>query len=188
MYALVPLPLFEESRASEYLKFNSKILATDYIAHDLLENQDIAVVYVPLVNINNYFFEKYGSFQYYHGTTVLLKSILNIERHSIVSKVYLHLRKEEVDCILIDNASLQLCNTYSFKTPEDLVYYILFCLEQKNLDPNEIPVYLSGDIEKGDANYEILYTYIRTLAFVKNESSLTNEVSHNNFLINSTFL
>ena len=92
VYSLVPAPLFDETKASEYLKFNSKILANDYMAHDLVENQNIVVVYVPFMNINNFFFEKYGSFSYYHSVTIMLKTILEKEKYSL-PKMYYTFRK-----------------------------------------------------------------------------------------------
>lgn len=188
MYATVPKLLFEESKASEYLKFNSKILSTDYIAHDIIDSQDLVVVYVPFVNINNFFFDKYGSFQYYHGVTSLLKSVFKLEKHSIVPKMYLHIQDGMVDCIVIKDGHLQLCNTYSYKTPEDLIYYILFCLEQLKLNPETIPLFLSGDIEKGDSNYKILYTYIRTIEYIENRTSITLDATHKDILINNALL
>jgi len=188
MYATVPLAFFDESRASEYLKFNSKILSTDFIAHDNIDLQELIVVYVPFVNITNFFFEKFGSFKYYHGTTVLLNYAFKIEKHSIIQKMYLHFQHEQVDCVILNAGNLELCNSYSFKTPEDLVYYILFCLEQLKLNPDSIPVLLSGNIELGDANYNMLYTYIRSLSFVENIMSLTSETSHKNLLINNSLV
>ncbi len=164
VYSLVPALLFDETKASEYLKFNSKILANDYMAHDVLEKLDIVVVYVPFMNINNFFFEKYGSFNYYHSTTVLLKTILEKEKYSL-PKMYLHFQKNTFDCIVLKNGQLQLCNSYTYKTPEDFIYYTLFCMEQLNLNPENLPVILCGDIEKDDENYKIAYTYIRNIEF-----------------------
>ena len=191
VYTTVPLSLFEESKASEYLKFNSKILLNDYIAHDILENDGMVVVYVPYVNINNYFFGRFGSFQYYHGITVFLKDVFSAEKHSIVSKMYLHLQEDQFDCIIVKNGKLQLCNSYPFRTPEDFIYYVLFCLEQLSLNPDTIPVFLSGGIEKDDANFEILYTYVRDISFVEdsssNNSGIVSDKYHRHFLIKNTF-
>lgn len=164
VYSLVPTSLFDETKASEYLKFNSKILANDYMAHDVLENLDTVVVYVPFMNINNFFFEKYGSFSYYHSTTILLKTILEKEKYSL-PKMYLHFQKNSFDCIVLKNGHLQLCNSYTYKTPEDFLYYTLFCMEQLNLNPENLPVILCGDIEKEDENYKMAYTYIRNIEF-----------------------
>lgn len=186
IYSLVPQPLFDETKASEYLKFNSKILANDYMAHDVLEAHQIVVVYVPYMNINNYFFEKYGSFNYYHAITVMLKTILEKEKYSL-PKMFLHLQKNNFDCIVLKNGELQLCNSYNYKTPEDFIYYTLFCMEQLNLNPENLPVQLFGEIKKGDDNYNIAYTYIRNLEFLDpilyNKKSLEQGQPHNHFIL-----
>jgi len=184
--SLVPTAMFDEARAVEYLKFNSKILANDYIAHDILENPDIVVVYVPFMNINNFFFEKFGSFNYYHSVTVMLKAILEKEKYSL-PKMYLHFQKNSFDCIVLKDGELQLCNTYVYKTPEDFIYYTLFCMEQLKLDPESLPVLLCGDITENDDTYKIAYTYIRNIEFVGNDISALriddqNE-PHRNFIL-----
>lgn len=170
IFSLVPSALFDTSKASEYLKFNSKILSNDYIAYDQVTNRDIKVVYVPLVNINNLFFEKYGTFNYYHATTVLLNTIF---RSPIPNQphIYLHINSNNFECIVFKNGELQLCNIYSFHTPEDFIYYTLFTMEQLGLNPETIPVYLCGKIKKNDTIYDIAYRYIRNLEFLKAEKS-----------------
>lgn len=190
IYSLVPFPLFDETKSSEYLKFNSKILANDYMAHDVLEKHDIVVVYVPYMNINNFFFEKYGSFNYYHATTIMLKAILENEKYSL-PKMYLHFQKNSFDCIVLKNGELQLCNSYSYKTPEDFIYYTLFCLEQLKLNPETLPVILCGEIDTEDDNYKIAYTYIRNIEFAETNASqikidnATND--HRHFILQNMF-
>ncbi len=189
IYSLVPVSHFDESKASEYLKFNSKILANDYMAHDLLESQEIVVVYVPFMNINNFFFDKYGSFNYYHSTTLLLKSILEKEKYSL-PKMYLHFQKNSFDCIVLKNGELQLCNSYSFKTPEDFIYYTLFCMEQLKLNPENLPVLLCGEIDKDDENFKMAYTFIRNIEFAESNSTITkidsNDKPHHHFILKHT--
>ncbi len=189
VYSLVPAALFDETKSSEYLKFNSKILVNDYMAHDILESINIVVVYVPFMNINNFFFEKYGSFNYYHSTTVLLKAILEKEKYSL-PKMYLHFQKNTFDCIVLKNGELQLCNTYIYKTPEDFIYYTLFCMEQLNLNPETLPVILCGEIEKEDANYKMVYTYIRNIEFAETSNSKikidSEEKAHLHFILQNT--
>lgn len=186
IFSLVPKELFDESKASEYLKFNSKILANDYIAFDQLANRDILVVYVPLVNINNLFFEKYGSFNYYHTTTILLNSIFQSPIPDL-PRIYLHFNSNSFECIIFKNGELQLCNNYSFHTPEDFIYYTLFAMEQLKLDPETVPVYLCGNIKEDDKIYKIAYRYIRNIEFLKAEKSFKSKYpeipDHQHFLI-----
>ncbi len=184
LYALVPTPLFDEKMASEYLKLNSKILATDYVAYDCIDNQDLTIVYIPFININNYLFDRFGKFKYYHSVTLLLKYILNVEKHSAQPKLYIHIVNDMFDVIIIKDGGLLLCNSYEFKTPEDFIYYILFCLEQLKLNPDTITCILSGTIDENDANYNILFTYIRHISFINSKELLLidankNSIHHN---------
>ena len=190
IYSLVPIVLFEETKASEYLKFNSKILANDYVAHDLLENSGIAIVYVPFMNINNFFFDKYGSFNYYHSISILLKTILDKEQYSL-PRMYLHFQQNSFDCLIMKDGELQLCNTYNYNTPEDFIYYTLFSMEQLKLNPETLSVFLCGDIEKNDPNFNIAYTYIRNLEFLKMDTTVPevndHAEGHRHFIIKNIY-
>jgi hypothetical protein len=92
--------------------------------------------------------------------------------------------------VVVKNGRTVLCNTYSYKTPEDLIYYVLFCVEQLGLNPDTLPVIICGEIELGDANYEILYTYIRHISFTEDNEAHglkdTLDVSHKNYILKST--
>ena len=186
-YSLVPTSLFDENKASEYLKFNTKILSNDFISHDEIDGQNAVVVYVPLVNINNFMFEQYGSFEYYHSSTILVQNFLNAEKHARDSKVYLHLLKEQVDCIIFNKGKLVLCNSYSYKTPEDFIYYVLFCFEQLKLNPETVTAILCGDISEESEIYHILYTYVREVNFLEHSLPiLADEQTQQHFLLKST--
>jgi Protein of unknown function (DUF3822) len=165
LYTVVPSVLFDETKASEYLKFNTKILSTDFVSYDEVENQDLVVVYLPFVNANNFIFDKFGSFSYFHSITLLLSHFLKIEKFAKEPKVYIHVQKDFFDCIVVNGHQLMLCNSYSYKTPEDFIYFILFCFEQLKLNPNEIKTVLCGAVQRDSELFEIIYTYVRNVSF-----------------------
>ena len=191
VYTPVPASLFDETKASEYLKFNSKILSNDFIAYDQVESDNMVVVYIPYVNINNYFFERFGAFQYFHAASIFLKDVLPLAKHGTGPKMHLNVQEEQLDVIILEEGKLLLCNSFLFKTSEDFIYYILFCLEQLKLNPDSIPLILSGSIDKEDSNYELLYTYVRNISFVEDTSGSTakstTEVYHNNYLLKNSY-
>ncbi len=186
-YAVVPSSLFDENKASEYLKFNTKILQNDYISYDEIKNDPSVVVYVPFVNINNYIFEQFGSFQYYHAGTLLIQYVLNTEKHSQETRVYLHVLPQQFECIILSQGKLQMCNSYSYKTPEDFIYYILFCFEQLQLNPDTVETVVCGDIFPESELHDILYTYIRHISFIEHGlPNIANEPAHQHFLLKTT--
>jgi len=186
LFSQVPSLLFDKTKASDYLKFNSKIRANDFIAYDSLEENDITTVYIPFVNINNYLFDRFGDFNYYHATSVLLKQILNKEKYFSLPKLFIHLAKNSFHLIALKNGKLELCNNYKYRTPEDFIYYILFTLEQLNLNPDTIDMAVSGFIEEYDEQYKILFNYVRNISFFSYEGNITfkeETISHKHLLI-----
>ncbi len=166
-YTVVPSGLFDATKASEYLKFTVKILATDFVAHDQIKQSDLTLVYIPFVNINNFFFEKFGSFKYFHNNTILIEKLLRVNKFEKETQVYANVETTFFDLLVIKKGELLLCNTFEFQTPEDFTYYVLFVYEQLQLDPNIVPCILLGNIKKGDEIFNMLFTYIKDVHYFK---------------------
>jgi len=105
MMTLVPSAVFEEEHLSDYLKYNTKIFKTDFITYDVIKNDDIMVVYVPFVNINNYIFERFGSFEYKHSTTVALDRILQIQKNSSDLSMFINVNATYFDLVVTQQKS-----------------------------------------------------------------------------------
>jgi len=165
LFSLVPEPLFDENNAASYLKFNTKILKTDFIAFDKIP-KDIINIYIPYANITNYFFDKYGEFEYRHSLSVLIESLSNITTENNKPKVYLHSHLNSYELVVIENKKLIFANSFEFDTKEDFLYYLLFTAEQLNLDPLKFELVLLGDISKESDEYKMTWNYIKNISFM----------------------
>ena len=166
---LVPSALFEEVNLSDYLKFNAKIFKNDFITYDAITNQEIMSVYVPYVNINNYIFEKFGSFEYKHSSTVIIDKILQIGKNIKEKLLYVNVEKSNIDIIVINSNSLLFYNKFKYITKEDFIYFILFTIEQLELNPEKINCKFMGSILTDDELFKIAYKYIRNVSIVSYE-------------------
>ena len=164
LFTLVPEELFDEDNAASFLKFNTKILKTDFIAFDKI-NKDIVNVYIPYTNITNYFFDKYGEFEFRHSLSVLIESLLQLPKET-ASKVYLHTHLHNYELVVIENGKLIFANSFEFETREDFLYYLLFTAEQLNLDPLEFELILLGEISKESEEYKMAWDYVRNISFM----------------------
>ena len=72
-----------------------------------------------------------------------------------------------------------LNNHFKYETPEDFVYYILFCFEQVQLNTEKTKLWLNGAIAEEDATYKLIFEYIRDIKFYSSES---NSILKNSFL------
>ncbi|TDS14371.1 uncharacterized protein DUF3822 [Maribacter caenipelagi] len=164
LFGLVPKSLFNPNNLNEYLKFNTKVLANDVLAYDEVENHDLVNVYVPYVNINNYIYDLFGEFDFMHNGTVLLQFLLNNQIQNQEITCFAHVNKEQLDITVLNQRKLLLYNSFKYQTKEDFVYYLLFVIEQLELDPKTVAVKLFGSIEEDDEIFKLCYNYIQNIS------------------------
>lgn len=188
--ALVPAPLFNSNNQVDYLKFNTKILKSDFVTNDTISINNSVNVYIPFVNINNFIFDKFGTFNYKHFSTVLIETILKLEKNTTHTKCYVHIAHNHFEIIIVSPKGLEFYNTFKYNTPEDYIYYLLFTLKQLHLNPETLNVILIGAVNNNDKLYTITYKYIRHVNFGKHLKNYTFKETptsnHSHFtLINS---
>ncbi len=186
---VVPKVLFDKNNALSYLKFNSKILQNDYVANDSIFNNECINVYIPYVNINNFIFKKFDSFIYNHYSSIILEQIKLNEKNSTNPSLYLNIGLNHIDLTFFKENKLVFYNTFEYISKEDVIYYVLFAIDQLKLNPEETPIVISGKISKEDEYYKIIYKYIRNVSIfnskIENKSKFYDDLKSDLILINS---
>lgn len=162
LFCFVPKSLFVEEEAHNYLKYNTKVLATDLISQDEIANFDIVNVFVPLVNINNYIYDLFGNFIYKHSSSIITSSLLNANTNNDIT-CYVYASERQMDIIIIDKKKLLLFNSFEYTTTEDFLYYLLFTSEQLKLNNETVLLRLFGDIEEDSIIYKNCYNHFKNI-------------------------
>ncbi|MGK0308870.1 MAG: hypothetical protein ACI8RP_001837 [Urechidicola sp.] len=182
---VVPNRFFDKKKLAFYLNFNIKTLATDFITFDDLGALNAKNVYVPYININNYLFQNFGEFEYKHHSTVLIEKLLK-NNTTKEKTMFVNVSKTSLDIVVLENEKLLLSNAFSYNSKEDFIYYVLFVAEQLNLDVQEFPLFLMGEINLKSKTYKITYKYIKNVSFLESTSAIYNEFnipSHSNYIL-----
>jgi hypothetical protein len=179
----VPVALFDEEYLGSYLQFNTKVFETDFFTYDALSHYEMNNVYIPYVNINNYFIDQFGSFDYKHTSSLLVNKLLDMSKNNDDPKMFVHVSATHFEIIIIQNQKLLLYNSFDYKTPEDFIYYILFTAEQLHLNPETFKLELLGAISEEDSLFAIAYKYIRNtqlfeVGFMHGDFSETEKREH----------
>ena len=170
LFSLVPQELFDDNNKRSYLNYSVKTLATDYISHDSIKNTDIISVFIPYININNFLIDQLGEFNYQHSSSLLISHAVSLDKTNNKEKVYLHFSDNLFEVIITKGSELLLFNTFNFVTNQDVLYYVLFCMEQLSLSPNEIELTLLSTIESD--LYDLIYTYVRSVNKTNTDNKL----------------
>ena len=162
----VPEPLFDENFLGSYLQYNTKVFETDFFAFDEIPNYQMNAVYIPYVNINNFFIDQFGTFNYKHANSILVSKLLDASKNKDEKKMFVHINKGHFEIIVVQNQKLILFNSFDYNTPEDFLYYILFTAEQLNLNPENFTLELIGNIDTESDYFKIAYQYIRNVSLI----------------------
>jgi len=174
--SLVPNNLFEEKLSLEYLKFNSKLLENDFAAHDFIEEIDAVNVYLPYVNVNNYILDNFGSFNFYHYSTLLIKKLIKYNKEK-ESCLYVNLQEESFQVLIIKKNKLLYYNNFDFNKKEDILYFLLFVIEQNKIDSNKSKLYLIGKIYVKSDVYLLISKFISNVEIIDFKESYINKVN-----------
>ncbi len=166
-FSFVPKALFDPDDLDGYLRYNAKLSPSDHLTFDELEGHDMVNVYAPFVNINNYLFGLFGEFEYRHSGSVMVNSLLS-GRYGTTQEpaLFIHVAPHQMELTAIAQKKLLLYNSFGFGSQEDFVYYILFVMEQLQMDTEKTQVKLLGAIEEDDPNYRMLYKYVRNVSIL----------------------
>ncbi|WP_309642290.1 DUF3822 family protein [Flavobacterium sp.] len=173
----VPAPLFDEEYLGSYMQYNTKVFETDFFAFDTLSTYSMHTVYVPDANINDVFTNHFGACHYKHVHTILVSRLLDLSKNVDDKRMFVHMSQTHFEIIIVQNQHLLLFNSFDYKTPEDLIYYLLFTAEQLNMNPESFKLEFVGDIAEDDAYFKIAYKYIRNVSIF----DITDLQPHNTF-------
>lgn len=167
----VPKALFDEEYLGSYLQFNTKVFETDFFAFDEIPNYEMNTVYIPYVNLNNFFIDQFGTFDYKHANTILVEKLLDLSKNNDARKMFIHVSENHFEMVVLQNQKLELYNSFEYKTPEDFMYYILFVAEQLHLNPENFQLELLGKINEESPLFKIAYKYIRNVKLFENTTA-----------------
>jgi hypothetical protein len=102
--------------------------------------------------------------KYYHVYTPSLKVYNGFTADIQVS---VHLTTQHFRVLVRKEGKILLIQTYFYKTPLDIVYYLLKIFSEFSLDQKETYVILSGLVEEDSAMYKELYSYFTNLHFAQ---------------------
>lgn len=165
---LVPQRLFSPS---EYAKYFQLLMPT--AADTLFGHQEIPAFGCQLV------WGAPPSFQYFireyqpgHLATALIQKY-----HTLASaegfSIFLNIRGHRAQITVFDLRGLVFYNTFEFNKPTDLLYFVLLVYDQFRLNPEHVPLQLSGGLLETGDHYKMLYRYIRNIQFLAPNAGLS---------------
>jgi hypothetical protein len=184
---LIPSPLFDETETSAFSKFSFTSTDNETLLFHKINNLDAYILYPfssILIETANELFPSHSKFSI---SGVFIESLLIINKNiNSLKRIYVNSRINYLDIAILDGRKLLYYNTFGYRTKEDFIYYVIFVIEQLQLNPEEIELILSGNADKNSKIFEIVFKYIRNVSFQRkresfNYSYVFNEIPSHHF-------
>jgi hypothetical protein len=164
-FTIVPSSLFDEENKKSLLEFNHRVDGEEKIHSDALLNLDAKNIFTIQRSLESEIRMHFINVHFIHNSTSFIEGLLIQNKNAKGKKVFADFHSSYFEIVILENGKLVFSNAFKYKVPEDIAYYILFVYEQLNLNPEEVELVLSGEIEKTAKEHSLLYNYIRHVKF-----------------------
>jgi hypothetical protein len=174
-FSLIPGNLFVEEYIKEYVQLNVEIQNENYF---FFKNTISALhsenCFAIDKNIKHWFTKSYygRELKFIHYTSPFLEGIIRNTIQDDEKNIYLNIYSKSITIIIAENQHIEYCNVFDYNSSDDLLYYLMFVMNEFGLNPNHTKVILWGDIDQTSIQFAKLYKYVRYLSLGKRTKSL----------------
>lgn len=98
---------------------------------------------------------------------------LFFSQHSLInSNLFLNINDEFIEIMAKEKNNLIFYNVFNYQTDEDILYYLLFMMEQFNLDPLHVKLSIASQRQIDDELNKSLKKYIKQVTFCVSDPSV----------------
>ena len=169
-FTLIPTPLFRKEYATSYMTLmrGSALPPHEYAHFFEQPNDNFVSVFNVEHRLANYLAGVYPlqNTTFVHQTSAIIRASAAVEQRLVSTQnLLLYFEDEFVTIILRSNHALRYCNRFGFKNPQDLMYYILYVLEELRLEPYSVNILLYGEITPFSDSYTSLSEFLPHMMF-----------------------
>lgn len=128
--------------------------------------------------------ERFSSVQFFHAYTPALKIYNGFVAND---QIDIHFSTQQFRVLVKKEKQVQLAQIYSYKTPLDVVYYLLKICYEFGLDQSQTFLIVSGLIDKDSAMYSELHNYFLNIHFAQAPSYSLPDSEHPHYYFASLY-
>ncbi|GAB2773695.1 DUF3822 family protein [Rhabdobacter roseus] len=171
-FTLIPAAMFRKEYTAEYLRLalGRSVLPEDRVLYHYLPAVEAYNVFTIPTAWSEWLQEQYPlqNVAFYHLTSALITGGLASHQEYGDSRILsVYIEEDYLTLVFSKDQQLVFCNRFKYKNPGELTYLILFTLNALNYLPEEVKVYLYGEITPYAETYTELARFLPQLLFGK---------------------
>ena len=165
-FTLIPNKFYNDAQRPIYFENLTDLPDNTVFETDSLKNIDFKNVYALEKPMFGFTLTTFPQAKRFHVFTALIQGCQKMAEMRQGHQIFANIRDGFVQILFFDGKDLVFANAYPFQTPQDLIYYIMMVYEQFKLNPESIPLSISGNMTEDSDIFKYIYRYIRLVNFI----------------------
>jgi hypothetical protein len=158
-FVLIPDRFYHPDIVEDSLALVHGDLPTNVSATEHLQEMGMHNLYRVPMWLHQCLTQRFHQAGKHHGVGLMLSSILKRNEDWSSTCIHLWFYTGHVLSAIYKDGKLLISNWFPYEIPEDLSYTLLNAVEQYGLDPGDVPVMVSGFIDRDSIIFEELMKY-----------------------------
>ncbi|WP_345073579.1 DUF3822 family protein [Hymenobacter fastidiosus] len=165
-FTLLPAPLFRQGDEAAFLRLHHQVDADhETVRHYRHSTLETVSIFAAEKTLADWFQSTYPTGKLVHQTSALLEGVIHQSEQSGPRRLYLSVAHQELTIVAVRDKRVEFCNVFAFTSAEDLIYYTILVMQELQLNPDQDPVVVWGDLTHDSELFTILRKYIRHVRF-----------------------
>jgi hypothetical protein len=153
---------YNHEAAGELLKNTFGVNGASVIISEAITDWQLHNIYAVPKKVYDFLSSKLHSAKHKNQYSI---TILSANAMVEGGDILVDFRPDEFSVLVMNKGNFCMAQTFSYATPEDVIYYLLKIAQQFSLSQKEVLLQLSGLIDKDSALYKELYQYFVNISF-----------------------
>ncbi|GAB4132565.1 MAG: hypothetical protein OHK0045_05960 [Raineya sp.] len=166
-FVYVPEPYFDDMQKEAYLRFHPKNIENMSLYSHYHSRNALYSVFQVEQEFVNWAKKSYPNkdIKVLHQADVFLASALNEVDATYESNIFIDIENRYMNMLIVQNGQILLYNRYYYQSPQDFVYFLLFAIDELQVNPDSVRTLLYGEISKDSGIFNLLQKYVRNVEF-----------------------
>jgi len=163
----IPSAFYNASKIEEYFAFNHKKSHFEILDVNYIYGNSTYLIYAIPHFIKEWFERKYVAIKIYHQSIPLIEELLLKNKlGGLNSSLYLNIYPDFYDLVYLEKGNLTLYNSFTYSNKSDFQYFLLNTIDQLKLSPIEVPLIITGLVQKNDPIIESTKLFIKQIDYL----------------------
>ncbi len=186
-FSLVPEVLFEEGMEQKLLATLTDLPESSVYRSDLLTDYESRLVYAFDSDIADTLRSVPGNTGLASHLSAMLVAYRTYYLNDQRKNGFVQLFDTHFSVALFDKRTLKFFNVFKYNSPEDVVYYYYYAIQQNGFDPAETQAHIGGFSENRKTLTELFLRYTKNVYHIESQCCPTMNKADNDLFINLIF-